>query len=277
MSAAFETAAIVGLGLVGGSIAHDLSMRGVRVRGYDADERQLADALCSGVVSDAVRADFTDIAADLIVLAVPVDAAVDVLRRAAPFIGDARLVTDVGSTKSRIVGAARELGLGERFVGSHPMAGDHRSGWRSARAGLFDAARVYLCPAVDQPSDALSLAEGLWTGLGAAPEVIAPDEHDRRLAWSSHLPHVAAASLALALAEAGVPRGDLGPGGRDTTRLAGSSPELWTAIAIENAAELDAALASMEREVASFRRALTHADAGEVRRRFAAARKWFAV
>lgn len=277
MSLEFETASIVGLGLIGGSLAHDLVARGVRVRAYDVDGAQLEDAICAGIVSERLRPDFENIAADLVVLAVPVDAAVDVLRRAASFIGDARLVTDVGSTKARIVNAARELGIDSRFVGSHPMAGDHRSGWRAARPGLFTAARVYLCSASDRSSHATSLAAALWRELGGVPETISPDEHDRRLAWASHLPHVAAASLALAMANAGIERGELGPGGRDTTRLAGSSPDLWTAIAIENAAELDAALASVEREVASFRRALTHADAGEVRRRFAAAQNWFEV
>ncbi|MGE5102388.1 MAG: prephenate dehydrogenase [Deltaproteobacteria bacterium] len=275
MSPAFATASIVGLGLMGGSLAHDLAARGVRVRAFDTDERQLDEAICAGVVDGKLRNDLEDIAADLIVIAVPVDAAVDVLRRAAPFIGNARLVTDLGSTKARILDAARELGLAPRFVGSHPMAGNHRSGWEASRPGLFTDARVYLCPA--DGGEAESLAKLLWTELGASPETIAPDEHDRRLAWSSHLPHVAAAAIALAMADAGIARAELGPGGRDTTRLAGSSPEMWTAIAIENAAELDSALASAEREIASFRRALMEADAGEVRRRFATARDWFEV
>jgi prephenate dehydrogenase len=208
---------------------------------------------------------------------VPVDAALGVIRRIAPFVGGASLVTDLGSTKANIVEAARAVGLSSRFVGSHPMAGDHRSGWRAARSGLFTGARVYLCPASSQADGATALATGLWTALGATPEVIAPREHDRRLAWASHLPHVAAAALALAMSDAGIGRGDLGPGGRDTTRLAGSSPDVWTAIALENAEELDAALASAEREIASFRRVLMRADAGELHRRLAAARSWFEV
>jgi prephenate dehydrogenase len=275
VSPPFATASIVGLGLMGGSLAHDLAARGVRVRGYDIDERHLEDAICAGVVREPLSDDFTDIAADLVVIGVPVDAALEVLVRAAPFVGDARLVTDLGSTKTRIVQAARELGLASRFVGSHPMAGDHRSGWRAARPGLFADARVYLCPVSEEAMEATALASLLWTQLGAAPEVIAPDEHDRRLAWASHLPHVVAASLGLAMANVGVSRGELGPGGRDATRLAGSAPELWTAIALDNAGELELALASAEREIASFRRALTQADAGELRRRFAAARRWF--
>ena len=276
MSPVFETVSIVGLGLMGGSLARDLAARGVRVRAYDVDEKQVEDAMCAGVVSGRVRDDLEDVDADLVVLAVPVDATADVLRRAAPFVGGARLITDLGSTKARIVAAAAALGLGSRFVGSHPMAGDHRSGWRAARVGLFAGARVYLCPA-SPDHEATSLATRFWSELGAAPEPIAPDEHDRRLAWASHLPHLAAASLALAMANAGISRSDLGPGGRDATRLAGSSAEIWAAIALDNAAELESALASAEQEIASFRRALTHADAGEVRRRFAAARNWFEV
>ena len=277
MSGDFRTASIVGLGLIGGSLARDLAARGVRVRAYDTDERQLDDAVHAGIINGRIGPGFEDIAADLVVIAVPVDAAADVLRRAAPFAGGARLITDVGSTKAGIVEVAHLLGLRQRFVGSHPMAGDHRSGWPASRSGLFADARVYPCPVRGAPTEGLDLACRLWTGLGALPEHIDASEHDRRLAWSSHLPHVAAVSIAIAMAEAGISRGDLGPGGRDMTRLAGSSPEVWTAIALENAAAIDAALAGAEREIASFRQALTHGDAGELRRRLVAARNWFEV
>jgi prephenate dehydrogenase len=276
VSGDFRTASIVGLGLIGGSLARDLAARGVRVRAYDTDERHLDDSVRAGIVSERIGPTLEDIAADLVVIAVPVDVAADVLRRAAPFAGGARLITDVGSTKTGIVEAARTLGIGHQFIGSHPMAGDHRSGWEASRAGLFSDARVYLCPS-GAPTQALDLACRLWTGLGAHPECVDATEHDRRLAWSSHLPHVVAASIAVAMANAGISRGDLGPGGRDVTRLAGSSPEVWTAIALENAAAIDAALAGAEREIASFRQALTNGDAGELRRRFVAARNWFEV
>ncbi len=275
MSGDFRTASIIGLGLIGGALARDLAARGVRVRAYDTNERHLEDSVRAGIVGGRIGPALEDVAADLVVIAVPVDAAGEVLRRAAPFAAGAKLITDVGSTKAGIVEAARALGLG-RFVGSHPMAGDHRSGWPASRTGLFADARVYLCP-VGSPSEALNLACRLWTGLGALPEHIDAGEHDRRLAWSSHLPHVAAASIAIAMADAGIARADLGPGGRDVTRLAGSSPDVWTAIALENAAAIDAALAGAEREIASFRQALTHGDAGELRRRFVAARNWFEV
>jgi len=275
----FRSAAIVGLGLIGGSLARDLAERGVCVRAYDADPHHLQSALRDGFVAEALDATLSGACdADVVIVAVPVDAATDVLRRIAPHTANARLITDVGSTKSRIVALAGELGLGGRFVGSHPLAGDHRSGWGASRTGLFSNARVYICPPAPPGGAAVvELAADFWRRLGASPTVLSADDHDRQLAWTSHLPHMVSTALALALARTGVERGDLGPGGRDVTRLAGGSPDVWTAIARDNAAVLDEALASAERELAGIRDALNRADATELRRRFSTARAWFDV
>jgi prephenate dehydrogenase len=274
----FSTAAIVGLGLIGGSLARDLAERGVAVRAYDAEPHHLRSALRDGFVAEALDATLSGVGeAEVVIVAVPVDAATDVLRRIAPHAAKAKLITDVGSTKSRIVALAGNLGLGSRFVGSHPLAGDHRSGWDASRTGLFSNARVYICPPSEAPAAVVDLAADFWRRLGANPAVVTADDHDRQLAWTSHLPHMVSTALALALARTGVERADLGPGGRDVTRLAGGSPDVWTAIARENAAALDAALASAERELAGLRSALHRADATELRERFAAARRWFDV
>jgi prephenate dehydrogenase len=101
------------------------------------------------------------------------------------------------------------------------------------------------------------------------------ERHDQQLAWTSHLPHIVSTAVALALAGAGVGREDLGPGGRDITRLAGSSPDVWTAIASENAVALDDALAAAEVEIAAFRHALALSDTHALRERFTAANTWF--
>lgn len=272
----FRSAAIIGLGLMGGSLARDLTERGVSVRGYDADPRHLQSALRDGFVAEPLDATLSGACdADVVIVAVPVDAATDVLRRLTPYTANARLITDVGSTKSRIVALAGELGLGDRFVGSHPLAGDHRSGWNASRTGLFSNARVYICPPDQSP--VVELAESFWRRLGASPTVVSAGDHDRQLAWTSHLPHMLSTALALTLAGAGVERHDLGPGGRDVTRLAGGSPDVWTAIARENATALDAALARAERELASIRSALTHADSTVLHERFTTARTWFDV
>jgi prephenate dehydrogenase len=274
VSDAVKRAAVVGLGLIGGSIAKDLAATGVEVEAYDPDDAAVDDALASGVVARRLDASLATMRADVVVIATPVDAAVHVLRALAR-ANSATLITDVGSTKGRIVAEADALGLSGRFVGSHPMAGDHRSGWSAARRGLFSGARVYLCAPDRTPAELVARADAFWRALDAHPVRIDASAHDRTLAWTSHLPHVVSAALALALGEAGVERDELGPGGRDITRLAGSSPEMWSAIATENATAIDAALAAAEREVASFRRLLSRADAGELHSKFAAARAWF--
>ena len=274
--AVFERAAVVGLGLIGGSVARDLNACGTRVTGYDTDADHLASALAEGVVHGVLDESLSGVCdAELVVVAVPVDAALDVLRRIAPFTAAARLITDVGSTKVRIAGAARALGLGDRFVGSHPMAGDHRSGWGASRTGMFAGAPVYVCPSDDARPCLVDLTEAFWSELGARPVRMSSARHDETLAWTSHLPHMVAAALALALAQNGVARSDLGTGGRDATRLAGSSPDVWTAIAAENAGALDRALAAVANEIATIRGALEHVTHGELRDRLAAARNWF--
>ena len=275
MSAPVTRVAIVGLGLIGGSIAKDLAARGVEVEAYDSNQASLDDALKSGVVSCQLDETLSGLRADLVVIATPVDIAIDVLRVLADTNRDGALITDVGSTKSRIITEAEALGLASRFVGSHPMAGDHRSGWSAARRGLFAGARVYLCAPPAASAELVARADAFWRALDAHPMAIDAAAHDRTLAWTSHLPHVVSAALALALGRAGVGRDELGPGGRDITRLAGSSPEMWSAIAAENASAIDAALAAAELEVASFRRLLSRADAGELHSKFAAARAWF--
>lgn len=270
-----RTAAVLGLGLIGGSLARDLSARGVRVLGWDRDEDVVRKAMDAGAVHDSLVDDPTRACdGECVFFAVPVLTAVRALRDFAPHFESARLVTDAGSTKRSIVRAAVELGIGDRFVGSHPLAGDHRSGWEASRAGLFAAAPVYLCPTPSTTDDALRLAIGLWTGVGARPEVVDVDRHDTRLAWTSHLPQTVSTSLALALAQSGIQHDALGPGGRDVTRLAGSSPEVWADILLDNADALAPALAMLAVQFDSVRDAITAGDRARLHHLFSAARGW---
>ncbi|HXT16004.1 MAG TPA: prephenate dehydrogenase/arogenate dehydrogenase family protein [Gemmatimonadaceae bacterium] len=276
MTLEFSSAAVIGLGLIGGSVARDLAANGVKVLAYDADAAHLDAAVRDGVVSVRLDDTFAGVrGVQLVVIAVPVDAALDVLRRIAPQAAGARLITDVGSTKARIVELAQDLGLAGSFVGSHPMAGDHRSGWAASRAGLFVDAPMYLCAPRDGSPHAMMLAENFWRALGARTIEMDADAHDKWLAWTSHLPHMIAVVLGLTLGEGGVGRDDLGPGGRDMTRIAGSSPEMWTAIGMDNALEIARSLAVAEREIARLRGALKDRDAAALREMFAAARTWF--
>jgi prephenate dehydrogenase len=273
--AEIRTAAIVGLGLIGGSVARDLAARGVRVLAWDADGESLRAAVDAGAVHHPLTGDLRDVdQADVVVLAVPVLAAPGVLRALAPHLAGVPLVTDVGSTKTSIVHAAESLGLGARFVGSHPLAGDHRSGWSASRTGLLADARVYLCPTASTTDDAMRLARALWTMVDARPEAVGAAEHDRRLAWTSHLPQMVSSALGGALAGQGIGRGDLGPGGRDVTRLAGSSPEMWADIARDNAGALIPAIEAAEAQLRLIRGCIENGDHARLLEVLANARAW---
>lgn len=264
------TVGIVGLGLIGGSLARDLAAAGWRVEGADRDPETERRARESGVVADAIDPG----AVDVIVLAVPVRAIPTWIRTLAPDLGPDTVVTDVGSTKRSVVEAAEAAGLGPRFVGSHPMAGDHRSGWTAARAGLFGGAAVWTCPTGDTDPDALSSVAALWREVGAEPQVMDATDHDRLLGRSSHLPQLVASALASALARDGVTASDLGPGGRDMTRLAGSDPAMWADILADNHDEVDAALAQLMAVLTRFRRAVGDRDDATLRSLLDAANAW---
>jgi prephenate dehydrogenase len=273
---AIRTVAVAGLGLIGGSLARDLAARGVRVLGCDPDAGALDAAVAEGVVS-ALGAGLEGVEdADALVLAVHVHAAPALLQAVAPRLGRVRLVTDAGSTKAGIVAAAARLGLGAKFVGAHPLAGDHRSGWPASRLGLFAGAALYLTPSAESGAEAVALARELWTRVGARMVEMDAEEHDRLLAWVSHLPQVVSSALAAVLAGRGITRGDLGRGGRDITRLAGSSPEMWRDILAANAASVTGAIAEMERQLASARAAIGSGDAEAIRAWLAESNQWAA-
>ncbi|MGH7476538.1 MAG: prephenate dehydrogenase [Longimicrobiales bacterium] len=269
------TIAILGLGLIGGSLARELTRRGHAVSGWDRDAGALSAAREAGAIRDTLEVDLEGLrGAEVVLLAVPVDAGRTLLERVARRALAARLIMDTGSTKRGIIAAAEQLGVAERFVGAHPIAGHHRHGFAASRESLFEHARVFLCPCTRTREAALAEARGLWSELGALPEVVDAEEHDRRLAWASHLPQASASALALSLAHAGLTRAELGPGGRDATRLAASSPAMWTAIALENADVLCDALGVLEASLAELREAIRRGDATAVREWFAAAAEW---
>ena len=271
-----ERVAIVGLGLIGGSLARALAQRDVRVLGYDSAPDSLDAAEGEGIVHERLGAQLVGIeSADVVVFALPVDATLVVLRRVAPRLGKTRLVMDVASTKRSIVAAADAAGLGARYVGAHPLTGSHRSGWRASRANLFDEARVFLCPTSTTDAETRELAEAFWRGLRAGVEVLDAATHDEQMAWRSHLPHVLSTALALTLREAGIQRSALGPGGRDMTRLAGGAPSLWTPIAEDNEVALASALDAIEQQIQSIRESLRRGDTLATQEFFADGRDWF--
>lgn len=266
---------VVGLGLMGGSLARALAARGVRVVGYDRDRSSLDAAVAEGMVHEPLDDTLQGVEdADIVVLATPVATTAALLTRLGAQLSGPSLIMDVASTKKSIVAAAEAAGLGPRYVGAHPLTGSHRSGWGASKASLFEEARVFLCPSATTTPQALRLAESFWRSLRAGVEVLGAVEHDEQMAWRSHLPQAVSTALALTLREADVARSALGPGGRDMTRLAGGDPALWTGIMSDNAPAILEALAAMEEQLRLFRERLAAGEDG-VRECFADGRDWF--
>jgi prephenate dehydrogenase len=241
----FDRVVIVGVGLIGGSLA--LALRALDpapyVTGIQRDAEARAWALAHGVLDEALppegeRTDRALLAADLVVLGTPARAERQWLERLGD-LGFRGVVTDVASTKAGVVATAkRSLAEGACFVGGHPMAGSERSGVESADADLFRGAYYVLTPASDTDADAYGRLHALVTSIGARAIAIRAEEHDEAVAAISHVPHVAAAALtnlAAARAAAGDEVLRLAAGGfKDMTRIAAGSADLWTGICFDN-------------------------------------------
>lgn len=227
------TVRIVGAGLLGASIGHALRAKGVDVVLADTSPAQLRLAIDYG----AGRAAREDDAPALIVVSVPPDVTADVIEAELMRFPDA-VVTDVASVKLEPFHALRERGVDiTRYIGSHPLAGRERGGAISARADLFIGRPWVVCrDEQTRPAD-LALVEDLALDVGAMPLEMTPEEHDRSVALTSHVPQVVASLLAARLATADEDALRLaGQGVRDTTRIAASAPELWVQILGANAA-----------------------------------------
>jgi cyclohexadieny/prephenate dehydrogenase len=274
VSAGFERVAVIGLGLLGGSVAGAARARGVakRVVGVSRGRETAAAAVAAGLADEATADLPAGVAgADLVVLCTPVFAMEGTLRRAASHLAPGALVTDVGSVKGRLVETLPGLlPAGARYVGAHPMAGSHRTGLRHASRDLFEGAACVLTPTAATPPAALARVRAFWAALGARIFERDPAQHDAEVAWVSHLPHAVAFAYAASLAGAPASAFALkGAGFRDFTRIAGSAPELWADILATNAKALAGPLGATARALAALARAI-EAEDGPALHRFLA-------
>jgi len=262
---------IVGVGLLGGSVAKAARSGGLarRIVGVGRDPERLRPAVDDGTLDTAV----TDLdagvrEADVILLAAPVLAIEGLLERVWGAAADGALITDVGSTKRNIVRAAERLALTRplAFVGSHPLAGSEQAGYRVARADLFRGATVVVTPTEKTELAALKTTTGLWEALGARVTSLDPETHDRTVAAISHLPHLIACALvdgavrvepgALELAARGF---------RDTTRIAGGDPDMWTEIFLANRDALTAGIEAFRQALDDLQRVIDSGGADALR------------
>jgi len=227
--------AVAGVGLIGGSIARraQAAWPGVHVVGVDTPEI-MAEALHAGVIDESCDSVDRLPDVDLVVLAAPVGTIVELIEAVAVRRLEG-VVTDVGSTKRVIAEAARRHGL-RRFVGGHPVAGAERGGLANARADLFEG-RPWAIVAGDADADAVALVSDFAQGLGAVPRRTSAEDHDRAMAFVSHLPQLVAVALAEAARSAAGPMAPAlsGRAMDEMTRLASSPPDLWADILTSNA------------------------------------------
>ena len=267
---------IIGLGAIGGSLARQAKRAGVlKVLGWSPLASERAAAASQGALDDApATAREVAHAVELLVLAAPPAANLDLLASLAPDLQNGALATDVGSVKRGIVARAEALDLAPRFAGSHPLAGTHRRGFEASRADLFTGALVYVTPATGGEGAAREIAHFWEAVCGAHTVVVDAEQHDAQLAVTSHVPQVVASVLGNYLARRAPPGAGLGPGARDTTRLAASDAALWTEILLLNRDVLLPALRALEEPLGEIERALEAGDATALKAWLAHASDW---
>lgn len=280
MTGRVGTLLIVGLGLIGGSLAAALRGTGfaARTTAWNRGRGGLEYALARGLI-DAVPASLEEgiAEADIIVVGVPTLAVGRVFETIREHGRDGVIVTDVASVKGSVVAAAREVfgAVPPRLIPGHPIAGAEKSGVEAARAGLFQRHRVILTPLADTDPAALAIVEQMWRLTGAAVVRMAVAEHDRVLAMTSHLPHLLAFALVDSLAEQ--PASEdvfrFAAGGfRDFTRIASSDVVMWRDIALANREAILGALDAYSQELAMVRAAVSAGDSGTLEAVFGRAR-----
>jgi prephenate dehydrogenase len=238
--------AVVGLGLLGGSVVRAARARRTagEIVGISRNPETLAAAHRAGVLDRATsRLEDGLAGADLVMLCAPVGALPGLVRAAWPLLADGAVLTDVGSVKHGVVGAAETCPPrpGVAFVGGHPMAGSERSGYEASSPDLFAGRLTLVTETASTSPEALRRVTRFWEALGSQVRVLTVDVHDRGVALISHLPHLAAYAL-VATAD-GEALGLAARGFADTTRIAASAESLWTDIVRENRSAVLEALA----------------------------------
>lgn len=260
-----DCVAVVGLGLIGGSVALDLRQRcfAGRIIGVENNRQHAATALEKGLVEEVVELDRALDEAGLVIVATPVDATMELLP---VILGQAagKAVTDLCSTKQKLSVAVKDHPNRARYVGSHPMAGAESSGPLAATRGLFDGKVSIVCDAGEADPEVMELVEMLYTCLGMTTVQMDAATHDCRVAYISHLAHVTSYALALTTleqtTESSRPPRLAGGGLRSAGRLAKSSPSVWLPILLSNQANIVQAIDDYMLKIGQFRHAIGSGD-----------------
>lgn len=255
--------ALIGLGLMGGSLALSLKPRCRRLNAYDPDHATLELARRQEIVHLADNAPTKVLAdADLVILACPVPAIMDWIRRLPEYIQHPCIVLDIGSSKRAIVAALESLPANFDPIGGHPICGRERLSLENAERFLYRDAPFVLTPLKRTSNNARSAALQIVDALGANPIWLNADNHDRILAATSHLPYLLSSALALATPEDAEPL--VGPGFRSTARLAGTSSSMMLGVLLSNRDHLLDAIGRLQDQIATLKFALIANDANQL-------------
>ena len=272
---------VIGVGLIGGSFALALRKAGVvrHITGVGRSRENMRRAVALGEI-DEIAGDIESALkdADLVFLAVPVGQTIEIMAQISAYLASSTIVTDAGSTKQDVVAAARSHLAPQlkNFVPGHPVAGAEKSGAGAASADLFRGKNVVLTPLEETRREATQKVTELWEACGARVSRMSANRHDEILAAVSHLPHVLAFALMNHVVSAGAHDNELlrfaGSGFRDSTRIAGSSPEMWRDICLGNREALLDQIDAYQKELTTVREMLAHSDGDALERFFANAR-----
>lgn len=272
--------ALLGCGLIGGSVGLGLKAAdpSMRIVAYDRDQGTAARAVSRGAADEAAASPAEAVHdADLVFVATPVRAIVETVAAVTDHIKPGCVLTDVGSTKSRVVVEVEHLVPAEvHFIGGHPMAGSEDEGIDAASPALFQGAWWILTPTERSDAEAYQRLTGIIATLGARIMALHPAEHDELMAVVSHIPQLTATALMTMAADRGRDHGGLlalaAGGFRDVTRVAASNPDIWVDICRENARAITEALGRFTDQLLDLRDLVERGDDAELRRVFAGAR-----
>jgi len=263
---------VVGLGCIGGSIAKALKSNGAFVRGWStsADDNAMARDFDLDVPDATLEQAMSG--ARLVIIAVPVQSIAEVAEAAIRGAPEEAAIVHCGGVQSRASLHFDDAAYA-RVIGAHPLAGSHDSGFGAARADLFQGCTVSIESRASD--DTREWMKWLWNRLGASRlEYRSAEEHDTMMAWVSHLPQLASTALAATFAEEHIDPESVGPGARDTTRLAASQFDQWSSLVQSQPAVLDAALAKLQGNVTNIREAIARGDQRALRKVWESAREW---
>lgn len=261
---------IIGLGLIGGSIAIDLrkSRIATTLTGVEANEKNAARAVELGLVDEVLSLEEAVLQSDLIITAIPVNAIRSVLLRVLDLISSDTIVIDTGSTKSQICKAVDKHPKRAQFIAAHPIAGTENSGPDAAFSGLFKSKTNIICEQERSSQKALQLADLIFSTLEMRTIFMDPIEHDKHVAYVSHLSHVSSFLLGQTVLDIEQDEKNIfnlaGSGFASTVRLAKSSPDMWAPIFEQNAEYLSQALLEYIMHLQKFQYHLMKRDVNEL-------------